>query len=154
VQKDSTGFWMQDTARRRHPQMSDAIFVSRNSGVALPSRGNLVRCAAWCRIMPHPHYLTTKRLACVSSITVLAPIMAMPNIARFRGPGPISLLPRRHITWRRECWSLHATTIVGPVFATAFFPSATNARSGLRNNMVSMTESLAPNVVDYNPEFC
>jgi len=60
------------------------------------SRGNLVTVCGMvqdlCRIRQLPDYKTP----CLrSSITVLGSNHAMPNLSRFRGPRPISLLPRR-----------------------------------------------------------
>ena len=159
VQKDSTGFWMQDTLGDGNPLTSDAIYVSRNSAVAMPAPGNLVLVRGMVQnYRATANYLATTRLACVDSIAVLSSHHALPTPQIIpvvgQGPNDITTLESGYNAYQGMLVKFTTTALVAPSSQPAFVPYGNTAPgSGFYlSSRVSINESPSANVVDYNPE--
>jgi len=158
VCKDSSGFWMQDTLGDGDPRTSDAIFVSQSGATALPSRGDFVSVSGIVQdYQPSFIDMTTTRLSCVDSITVISmgnPMPLAPVINGItNGAGDIPTVGKSFYAYEGMLVKFDRTAIVSPSSQPAFSPlgNLKNAQGFYMSTRVANVFSPALDSVNYNP---
>jgi predicted extracellular nuclease len=149
---------MQDSLGDGNALTSDAIFVSSNSSVPMPSRGDIVSVRGIVQnYSAFKNEIASTRLACVDSIAILGSghriPAAQPITTIGSGPGDIGGLVSGYNAYKGMLVKFNTTAIVSPTSQPAFVPSGNLSSSGVYvSNRVAINESPSVNVVDYNPE--